>query len=62
MFEKNYDFWELFLIDYRILFKKKNGGNFEDNFSAKIEVDDWIKNMAAASYLPRISRPKCGKP
>ena len=30
------------LIDYQILLKKKHQQrNFEDNFSAKIEVDEW---------------------
>ena len=46
------------------VFKKKNDGYFEDNFSAQIEVSGRLnkKNVAAASYLPRISRPKYGKP
>ena len=49
----------LLLIDYRILFKKQN---FEDNFSAKIEVSGWMKtNMAAVSYHPQILSPKYGQ-
>ena len=32
-----------FLFDYQILLRKKKHQqrNFEDNFSAKIEVDEW---------------------
>ena len=60
------NFWEeiqlyrtLLLIDYRILLKKQN---FEDNFSAKIEVSGWMKtNVAAASYHPQILSPKYGQ-
>ena len=49
-------FITLLLTDYRILFQK---GNFEDNFSAKIEVSGWRKtNMAATSYHLRILSPK----
>ena len=33
--------------------------NFEDNFSAKIEVNEWVKtNMAPASYHTEILIPK----
>ena len=33
--------------------------NFEDNFSAKIEVNEWVKtNMAPASYQTEILIPK----
>ena len=33
--------------------------NFEDNFSAKIEVSGWTKtNMAAASHHPRVLSPR----
>ena len=42
------------LIDYNRIhaFKRRN---FEDNFSAKIELRWWMKtNMAVASYHPRI--------
>ena len=57
MFEKKFDFLELFcLLIMEFYFKK---GNFEDNFSAKIKVSGWTKtNMAAASHHPRILSPK----
>ena len=49
-------------MDYRILFPKRN---FEDNFSAKIELSElsgWMKtNMAAESYHTRILSPKYGQ-
>ena len=49
MFEKKYDFC---LLVINFCFKKRN---FEDNFSAKTEVNGWIKtNTVAASYHPRI--------
>ena len=58
-------FWEeirlfrtLSLINYwtTVFFIERN---FEDDFSAKIEVNEWIKtNMAGASYHPRIVIPK----
>ena len=55
--KKKYDFLDPFLlIDHRILFEKKS--NFEDTFSAKIEVSGWMKtNMTAASYHSRILSP-----
>ena len=48
MFEKKYDFFELLLIGYRILFKK-NGSNFEDNFSATIAVSGWLPKYGQTS-------------
>ena len=53
--------FELFclLIIECYFFEKRN---FEDNFSAKIEVSGWMKtNMAAASYHPRIWSPRYGQ-
>ena len=53
-------FRTLLLIDNWILFFKNR--NFEDNFSAKIEVSGWKKTKtAAASYHPRILNPKFGQ-
>ena len=60
-FEKKYDLIiELFcLLIIEFYFKK---GNFEDNFSAKIEVSGWMKtNMAASSCHPPILSPKYGQ-
>ena len=60
MFEKKYDFLELFCLWLSNSISKKR--NFEDNFSAKIEVSEWMNtNMAAASYHPRILSPKYGQ-
>ena len=60
MFEKKYDYLELFcLLIIEFYFKKRN---FEESFSAKIEVNGWMKtNMAAASYRPQILSPKYGQ-
>ena len=60
-FEKKYDFfWTFLLIDYRILFKRER--NFEDNFSAKMEVSGWMNtNMAATSNRPPILSSKYGQ-
>ena len=57
MFEKKYDYLELFcLLIIEFYFKKRN---FEDSFSAKIEVSGWMKtNMAAASYRPANLKPQ----
>ena len=53
-------FWTFLLIYYRILFKRER--NFEDNFSAKIEVSGWMNtNMAAASNHPPILSSKYGQ-
>ena len=59
-FEKKYDFLGLFcLLIIEFYFKK---GNFEDNFSGKVEVSGWMKtNMTAASYHPLILSPKHGQ-
>ena len=59
-FENKYDFLELFCLSIiEFYFKKRN---FDDNFSAKIEVSGWMKtNMAAASYHLRILSPKYGQ-
>ena len=60
MFEKKYDYLELFCsLIIEFYFKKRN---FEDKFSAKIEVSGWMKtNIAAASYRLRILSPKYGQ-
>ena len=61
MFEKKYDFLELFcLLIIEFYFKKRN---FEADFSdSKIEESGWMKtNMAAASYHLRILSPKYGQ-
>ena len=51
---------ELFcLLTIEFYFKKRN---FEDNFSARIEVSGWMKTyIAAVSYHPRILSPKYGQ-
>ena len=54
--EKN-DLLELFRLLIIEFYLKKS--NFEDKFSAKIEVRGWMKtNTAAASFHPRILSPK----
>ena len=61
MFEKKYDFLELFcLLIIEFYFKKRN---FEANFSgSKIEESGWMKtNMAAMSYHSQILSPKYGQ-
>ena len=60
-FEKKYDLIiELFCLSIIEFYFKK--GNFEDNFSAKIEVSGWMKtNMAASSCHPLILSPKYGQ-
>ena len=59
-FEKKYNFLELFCLLTMVFYFKK--GNFEDNFSARIEVSGWMKtNMAAASYHSRILSSKYGQ-
>ena len=56
MFEKKYDFFELFwLLIIEFYFKKRN---FKDNFSAKIEVDEWKQTWQALSTIRESQVPK----
>ena len=50
MFEKKYDFLELFCLLIIEFFSKKH--NFEDNFSAKIEESWWMKKKHGSCELP----------
>ena len=53
MFEKKYHFLELLLIDIEFYFFKKNGGDLEDKFSAKIEVSGRLnKKYGSCEPLP----------
>ena len=51
-FERKYDYLELFCLSNSIFQKMK----FEDNFSAKIEVDEW--NQHGSCELPCVNLPR----